>query len=81
MHSPQSPRSTGGFGPHPKHALLPVLAVVGFCGWLYLQHRDLELVPAGAAVTVMRPVADAADEVDEAAESAPAAADGDVATP
>ena len=79
MSAPQSPPATGAFGPHPKHAILPVLAVAGFCGWLYLQHRGLLLEPTATDVTVMRPVADA--DASPAATPAAGEADGDATAP
>lgn len=79
MHAPPSPSAPGAFGPHPKHAILPVMAVVGFCGWLYLQHRGLVLEPTATDVTVMRPVT----EADASTTDTPAAgeAGGDAAAP
>lgn len=45
----------GFFGPHPKHAVLPVCILLGLVGWGVSRSTGGE--PAGQTVVAMKPVA------------------------
>lgn len=44
----------GFFGPHPKHAMLPVCILLGLIGWGV--SRSAGVQPAGQTVVAMKPV-------------------------
>ncbi|MCE9631913.1 MAG: hypothetical protein K8S94_14510 [Planctomycetia bacterium] len=49
--------STPGFwGPHPLHAILPVLAIIGFSGWVWFANRGPLADTARMAVTALKPI-------------------------
>jgi hypothetical protein len=43
-------------GPHPKYAIVPVLAVLAVVGWVAAKNPGPVEVPAGTWVTAMKPV-------------------------
>lgn len=54
------------WGPHPKYAIGPVLAVLGIVGWLAYKNPQPVEIPSAIAVTALKPV--------EGTASAPASA-------
>ena len=46
----------GTWGPHPGYALLPALAILGFCGWILSRNQGPIAPPSGTAVTAMKPI-------------------------
>lgn len=44
------------WGPHPKYAVVPVLAVIAVVGWVAANNPGSIEVPTGTPVVVMKPV-------------------------
>lgn len=55
------------WGPHPKHAILPAVMVLGIIGWIASANRQPIDSPTATRVTALKPVENGPPAIDHAA--------------